>query len=222
MVKKSLFTLAMIPLSFGSILGQGNQGFISPYVGPYLLAEHEMSLDDRYPVKSVNEVFKNNILLNLAYLRGVVSRASGINWDEVTKPFIYEFRLEPNQTFAFHEDVKEKYKQSLIKTTNAHFGAQAGFKTDGYLFGDGICHLASLIYWTALTANLEAEAPTNHDFAPIPDIPKQYGVSIYYNPDTPGSNTRQNLYITNIRNRPVTFRFEYRDNKLKVSAIELN
>lgn len=223
MLRKTIKALAIIPLTFGSILGsETSHTFVSPFVDPYTLSEHEISLDNRHKDSFVNEVFKKNILLNLAYLSGKVTQSSDIDWNEVTKPFIYEFRLDSNQTFAYHEDVKDKYKASLVKTTNAHFNAQEGFKTDGYLFGDGICHLASLIFWAARDAGLEAEAPTNHDFAPIPDIPKKYGVSIYSNPYSKGSNTLQNLYITNNKTKPVTFKFEYQDNKVKVSVILLN
>lgn len=155
-------------------------------------------------------------------MSGKVTKASDINWEEINKPFEYEFKLKPYETFAYHEDVKEKYKNSLVKTTIAHFNAEDGFLTDGYLYGDGVCHLASLIYWVALDAGLLTEAPTNHDFAAIPDIAKKYGVSIYYNPGSLSANARQNLYITNNRAKTVSFKFEYRNNTLKVSAIELN
>ena len=53
-----------------------------------------------------------------------------LNWDEVKKPFTYEFSLEPNKTFAFHEDVAPNYENTLAKHTNAHFNAQDGFKTE--------------------------------------------------------------------------------------------
>lgn len=214
MVKKAIQTLVMIPLfSFGSLLG--------PSSNQNLLSYREMSLDNRYAVKSVNNIFKENILLNLAYMKGSVTRASDIKWDEITKPFQYEFRLGPKKTFAFHSDVQAKFQDSLVKTTNAHFNAQEGFKTDGYLFGDGVCHLASLINWAAKDAGLDVEAPTNHDFANIPDVPREYGVSIYSNPNARGSNTQQNLYITNNKNKPIAFKFEYNDNKVKVSVVEL-
>lgn len=215
MIKRTIGALAIFPLTFGSLLGFGG-------TGNHLLASHELSLDNRQDDRFVNEVFKKNILLNLAYLAGKVTKASSIDWNEITKPFIYQFRLDPNKTFAFHEDIEDKYRNSLVKTTSAHFNAQEGFKTDGYLFGDGICHLASLIYWVAKDAGLETEVPTNHDFAPIPDIPKQYGVSIYSNPYSKGSNVLQNLYITNNRSKPISFKFEYLENKLKVSVVELN
>lgn len=181
-----------------------------------------MSLDDRYANQFVNGVFKDNILLNLAYMQGKVSSPKDIKWDEVTKPFTYEFKLYPLNTFAFHGDIKEQYRPGLVKTTNAHFNAQEGFKTDGYLFGDGVCHLASLINWTAKEAGLSVEVPTNHNFANIPGIPREYGVSIYNNPNSKGTNTQQNLYITNNKSKPIAFRFEYADNKVKVSVIELN
>ncbi|OGE27411.1 hypothetical protein A2867_02500 [Candidatus Daviesbacteria bacterium RIFCSPHIGHO2_01_FULL_40_11] len=223
MVKKSLQTLIILPLTFGSFLGaDSTQHFVSPLRGEYLLAHREMSLDNRYENKFVNDVFKNNILLNLAHMNGRVSKASDIKWDEIAKPFQYEFKLDPNKTFTFHEDVKATYRETLAKTTNAHFNAQEGFKTDGYLFGDGICHLASLINWVAKEAGLSVEALTNHDFANIPDIPKEFGVSIYNIPGSLGSNELQNLYITNNKAKPISFKFEYLDNKLKVSVVELN
>lgn len=216
--KKYISILAMVPFTWGSFFGSDNQ---IPDQAEHVIAQKEMSLDNRYGNNFVNDVFKNNILLNLAYLKGkTVSK--DINWDEVSKPFKYEFVLEPGKTFAYHEDVKDQYKDSLVKTTNAHFNSLEGFKTDGYLFGDGICHLASLINWVAKEANLAVEAPTNHDFANIPDIPKEYGVSIYSTPGSKVSNAMQNLYITNNKDKPVTFKFSYEDNKIKVAIVELN
>lgn len=221
---KPIQILAVIPLSVLSIFGSGgnNQTFITPVTGEHLIAQKVMPLDDRYPDKFVNDVFRDNILLNVAYLAGRVRSPKDIRWEQITKPFKYEFKLEPNKTFAFHEDVKDSYKDSLVKTTNAHFNFADGFKTDGFLFGDGVCHLASLINWVAKEAGLRVEAPTNHDFAPIPDIPKEYGVSIYSNPYSKGSNALQNLYITNNKSKPIAFRFEYQDDKVKVSVVWLH
>lgn len=192
---------------------------VTPLPPEHIIASHEMSLEDRYPVKSVSDVFKDNILLNLAYLRGNISYKD-IKWDKVKKPFKYEFKLGPNKTFAFHDDLLDEYKNKVEKTTNAHFNSQEGFKTDGYLFGDGVCHLASLIFWVAKDAGLDAKAPTNHDFMPIPEIDKQYGVSIYSNPYSKGSNAQQNLYITNNKDKEITFKFEYNGEKLKASIVE--
>lgn len=198
------------------------QSLTNPLPKDDLLAQKEMSLDNRYQNKFVNDVFRNNIVLNLAYMAHKVSSTKDIRWEEVLKPFQYEFKLDPNKTFAYHEDVENKYQGKISKTTNAHFNFQEGFKTDGYLFGDGVCHLASLIHWVAKEAGLEVEAPTNHNFANIPDIPKEYGVSIYNNPGAKNSNAKQNLYITNNKPKPIAFRFEYTNNKVKVSIRELN
>ncbi|MBI2019999.1 VanW family protein [Candidatus Daviesbacteria bacterium] len=186
----------------------------------HILAQHEMRLDNRHEDPWVNEVFKDNILLNLAYLRDP-NIPNPPNWDQVRKSFQYQFILDPNRTFTFHDDILEKYQGKVVHT-NAHFNFKEGFRSSGYLFGDGVCHLASLIYWVAKDADLEAEAPTNHDFRNIPDIPKEFGVSIYANPFNKGANTRQNLYITNNKSEPIIFKFEYDGDKIKVSVVELN
>lgn len=218
---KTVRFFALLPIPFSTIFGSVDQ-LISPQVQEKVLAKQEMSLQNRYDNEFVNGVFKDNILLNLSYMEGKISPTQRPNWEEVKKSSQFEFTLEPDKTFAYHDDVLPKYQDSLVKTSNAHFNAQEGFKTDGYLFGDGICHLASLIYMVAKEAGLLAEAPTNHDFRAIPDIPKEYGVSIYSNPFSKGSNARQNLYITNNKGKAVTFKFAYQDNKVKVSVIELN
>lgn len=215
---KSIQLLALIPVPFISLFG-GDSIWVFEKK-PVVLAEYEMSLENRYENGFVNEVFKNNILLNLAYMEGRLKPARDVSWDEVKKDSSFEFTLEPDKTFAYHDDVLPKYQDSLVKTSNAHFNAQEGFKTDGYLFGDGICHLASLIYMVAKNAGLLAEAPTNHDFRAIPDIPKEYGVSIFSNPYAKGSNTRQNLYITNNKGKPISFKFEYNGEKIKVAILE--
>lgn len=216
-----MITDVIAKISTVSILTLTTQ-FISPPVVEHVVSSHEISLDERYPVKSVSDVFKDNILLNMVYLKGKVSSKEQINWDEIRKPLTYQFRLEPNQTFAYHDDILPEFKDKVVRTTNAHFNAQEGFKTDGYLYGDGVCHLASLIYWVAKDAGLEALAPVNHDFMPIPEIAKEYGVSIYSNPYSKGANSQQNLYITNNKVSPVEFKFEYKDDKLKLEVLELN
>jgi hypothetical protein len=68
-----------------------------------LLSSHEMSLNTRYSVPSVNNVFKDNILLDLAYLDGRVKTRSDINWDSIEAPYTFEFRLNPGETFAFDD-----------------------------------------------------------------------------------------------------------------------
>lgn len=186
-----------------------------------LLATKNISLENRYENKFVSDVFKDNILLDLAYMRGLVKNHNDIVWTAIEKPFTYKFTLFQNKTFAFHDDVLEKYKSSVAVTANAHFNFQEGFKSDGYLAGDGVCHLASLIYWVAMEAKLDAFAPTNHGFAVIPEIDKEYGVSIYSVSGSREANAMQNLYITNSKINPVEFIFDYDGKYLKVSAYEI-
>src|SRR5579859_5838508 len=109
---------------------------INPFAQPtpvpqgHILATHAFSLDDRYNNEPVNAVFKDNILLTLRYMEGSVA-AKHVSWDTVRKPFSYTFTLKPKQTFAFHNDVLLQYKDSLVKTTNADFSSDQGFKSDG-------------------------------------------------------------------------------------------
>jgi hypothetical protein len=220
-IAKAARLMVLIPLPLISFFETGNFKLVSPKVNTTVLSEKELNLNNRQPNQWVNEVFKDNILLNLAYLRNP-DQSNKPDWNEIRQDFTYEFRLEPNQVFAFHDDVPEKYQSKLVKTTNAHFNSTEGFLSDGYLFGDGVCHLASLIYWAAKDANLETEAPTNHNFANITDIPREYGVSIYNNPYSKGSNINQNLYITNNTNKLVAFKFAYKDSRVKVSVEEIN
>lgn len=209
-IKKQIQFLALLPVPISTLFN--SLELMGVPAKETILAESEMSLENRQPDPFVNGVFKYNILLTLAYLRG--EKADPLS------PFSYQFSLKPNQLFAFHDGVAQKYQSVSLKHTNAHFNAQEGFKTDGYLYGDGVCHLASLINLVAQKAGLEVEAPTNHNFAQIPDISKEYGVSIYSNPYSKGSNAQQNLYITNNKEKPVSFKFEYDGQKVKVSVVE--
>src|SRR5260221_6686083 len=95
-----------------------------------LLARHDMSLTDRYPVPSVSKVFADNILLTLGYMSGNVKNSTQINWDAVRKPATYEFTLQPGEVFAFHDDVLPEFAGKKIITTNAHFDASEGFEYD--------------------------------------------------------------------------------------------
>lgn len=192
---------------------------INPIVYKRPLAIHQMPLSDRYNVPFVNDVFKDNILLTLAYERGLVKNPSSVDWNKVTKEFSYKFTLSPHENYAFHENVLSEYQGKISQTTHAKFNAEQGFKSDGYLFGDGVCHLASLINWVARDAGLQVTTLTNHDFANIPDVPKKYGVAIYDEDGNYYSSAVQNLYITNNKNKPVTFFFDYKNNVLTVSVI---
>lgn len=185
------------------------------------LASQRISLEKRYADKYVNDVFKDNILLNMSYLSGKITKREDINWDDIRKSYNYRFTLPSGKTFAFHEDVLPQYKSTLVKTTNARFNYDDGFKSDGYLMGDGVCHLASLIYWVSKNAGLDVYAPTNHNFAEIPEIDREYGVAIYKLPGQLSANALQNLYVTNNKENTVVFEFNYKHGKLKLSIFEI-
>ncbi len=193
-----MLSTSFINLAAISILGLNA---VNPLPSSHLIAAHTMSLEDRQPDKYVNGVFKDNILLNLSYMGN-------------------EFTLKPGEAFAFHGDVLPQYEGRIVKTSNAHFNSQEGFKSDGYLVGDGVCHLASLMNLVAIEAKLDTYAPARHDFAVIPDIPKEYGVSIYNYPGRKDDNARQNLYITNSHQKQVTFKFSYNNGDLSMSVFE--
>ena len=183
-------------------------------------AERTMSLANRNPDPRVSGVFKDNILLTLNYMDGAISDPTKIDWSAVTKPKTYMLTLNPGEIFSFHEKVLPQFGDKVTKTMRAHFNWTDGFKSDGYLTGDGVCHLASIMYWAARDAGLTTLAPTNHDFANIPEVPKEYGVSIYYDPQSSARSISQNLYITNTFDKPIQFAFAYDGDNLTVRVID--
>lgn len=184
-----------------------------------VVAQKGFSLEERYPDKWVSNIFRDNILLTLAYLRGY-QKTSEVNWDEVRKPFHYEFKLAKGQVFAFHDDVLPEFKGKVVKTTTANFSSYEGYESDGWLVGDGVCHLASFINMAARAASLDVLSPTSHDFAAINQVPKEFGVAIYDVPGQGYSNQLQNLYIRNNKDKDVTFAFDYDGKNLKISVLE--
>lgn len=186
-----------------------------------VLAKHTISLEKRYPVEFVNNVFRDNILLDIAYITGKEQPGQPVSWENIEKPFHYTLSLSPKQTFAFHSEVLPSYQGKTLSATPVHFSASEGFKSDGYLIGDGVCHLASLMYWTAMDANLTAYAPIRHDFAPIPQVPAKYGVAIFADDQNSQSGEEQNLYITNPRSDTVTITFDYDGKNLGVTITDI-
>lgn len=184
------------------------------------ISVRQFSLEDRYGVKSVNEIMKKNILLNLAYLEGGVTQKGNIDWNKIAAPFHFTKTLDPGEVFAYHMNVKSEYDGKIAFTTNSHFNSSDGFLTDGYLYGDGVCHLASLINWAALDAGLKTDVPKDHrSVGPIPDVPAEYGVSIYLNMAS-GAGANNNLYITNTKDHAVVFHFDYDGTNLTISVSE--
>lgn len=177
------------------------------------IASRSFSMEDRYDVPSVNTVFKDNILLTLKYMDGDIKNRAQIDWSEIEKPFHAEFTLKPGEEFAFHDNVIPAYGKAVVKTTNSHYNSYEGFKGDGYMIGDGVCHLASFINWAAEDAGLDVYVPARHDFAKINEVPKEYGVSINSN------KSYGNLYITNNKDVPITFSFDYDGANLDVSVL---
>lgn len=185
---------------------------------PQILASTKISLENRaMPGSFMAEVMRDNILLTLAYMRGMPITASP-DWEAVRKPFTYQFELKPGETYSFQKDSLPEYKDSIVKTIDVNFAGQDGFKHDGYLMGDGVCHLASLFYKAAVLAGIEATAPTNHNFMPIPEVEREYGVAIYSMPGSPEANARQNLYIKNNEAEPIKFEISYDGHELKVKV----
>jgi len=228
----------MISLIFGS-LALINVAFlkpeaiISPLAGSAfseqkeeILASMPMDLSKRYDNEFVNEVFKDNIVLALRYLdnharleyspaeAGQAEPRSELDWKKVRQPFTVSFTLQPGEVFAFHDKVLPSYIKAAegkpIKTMGSHFIGQEGYRSDGFLYGDGVCHLASLINWAASHAKLEVVSLVDHDFKPIFGIPKQYGTSINSHSAT------QNLYIKNTLDAPVEFRFEVSEERVEL------
>lgn len=184
------------------------------------LGSRSMSLNMRYGYELPDNAYKDNILLNMAYISGKVHSKNDINWDQLKKPFTYEFTLNPGERFAYHNYVLPEYSDNVVISPNTNFGAGDGYKYADGLYGMGVCHLASLVNWAAKDAGLESIVPSNHDFFPIPEIPKEHGVAIYKSPDAFDASTKQNLYIKNNLDIKVTFKFDYDGINLKVSVLK--
>lgn len=186
-----------------------------------VLGEENYSLKNRYGNTFVNDVFADNILLTLAYMNGTVKEGTTVPWEKVRAPFEYHLVLQPGQVFAFHDKLLPEYQDKSVITTNSKFNSSQGFRTDGWLVGDGVCHLASFINVVAKEANLDVKTLVRHDFAKIEDVAREDGVSIKYDPNSMASSTRQNLYITNNREKPVTFVFRHENNALEIEVKEV-
>lgn len=174
-----------------------------------VLSQKSMDLTTRNPNSMVNEVFADNILLTLHYLKGDVDflkdEKGKINWEKVRQPFELSFTLNPGQTFVYHETVLSEFKGKNLLVSPAKFWASQGYKSDGWLIGDGVCHLATFLNWVASEAGLETIAKVNHDFLPVPGVPRRYGASIFYTPDGSRNSANQNLYLTNNFSGPINF-----------------
>jgi hypothetical protein len=71
------------------------------------------------------------------------------------------------------------------------------------------------MYWVAKDAGLTAYSPSNHNFAEIHEVPKEYGVGIL------SPNPLGNLYIVNNLDTPVVFSFDFDGENLRIAAIKV-
>jgi len=191
-------SLILTPVSIGEVSVANqliNLGLIQP------LASESLDLSKRYPVLSVNEGFKDNILIALDYL------ASKEGY----------FVLSPGEVFAFHrKGILPEFKESTIISQESDFTTNSGYKVVAGLGGNGVCHLASLINKAASKTGLTVTAPVNHNFAVIEGIEREYGTSI----STRNSPDRQNLYIKNNFNYPVKFQFSLEGEVLTLKILK--
>lgn len=171
-----------------------------------VLSSRTLDLKTRLPNDYGASVFADNILLALHYLKNDVGQ---VDWNKIREPFIVEFTLKPGETFAFHENVLPEFKNPTI-VLKSKFYMDEGYLSLNGLGGNGVCHLASLINWTAAGAKLEVVSLVNHDFYPVPGVPRENGTSIF------SSDPRQNLYIKNNQTDPVTFKFAADKEKVKL------
>jgi len=201
--------------------------YLSPVAGNLLaekpaavqvLAQQSLKLTNRDDSQFVNQVFVDNILLALAYLKG---RQAGrqVDWNQIRQPTTISFILNPGEVFAFHNNVLPEFKDQVVKTMNSSFVADEGYRSSGFMVGDGVCHLASLINWTATEAGLKVMAKVDHNFRLIPDIPKQYGTSIRYS-QTGNNSQNQNLYLTNNFDYRIEFKFKAEKDSLTLQIIK--
>ncbi|MGI5826190.1 MAG: VanW family protein [Patescibacteria group bacterium] len=169
-----------------------------------VLAEGVLDLSSRNPNKSINEGFKENILVNLGYLYKDRDRLI----------------LQPGEVFAFHKNIHPDFKDAVIVTQESEYRSSEGYKPVAGLYGNGVCHLATLMNYAASQAGLEVMAMVSHDFAPVPGIDRKYGTSIKFYPNIGGTSERQNLYIRNTKDSPVEFKFSQEGDLLKLAIIK--
>ena len=195
---------------------------LSPLPAGGVLAEKSFNLTNRQPDSWVNEVFADNIVLTLRYLASQGDPLQGRpaneqNFKKVRESFETSFTLKPGETFAFQDAALPQFDGKVVKTTNGRFNYDQGYRSSGWLMGDGVCHLASFINQTAREAGLEVVAPARHDFAAIADIPREFGTSIYHMPGHSSANAQQNLYVTNNLNKDIAFMFKVNSDKITLT-----
>lgn len=179
-----------------------------------VLSTGTMDLSYRYPIENTSRVFAENILVNLYHL----SRLGKGESEQITEgfkpqenvPASFSLTLQPGEVFAFHDQVLNQYKESKIVAPEGGYRPKDGYILLGGLYGNGVCHLATLMNYVARRSGVEVTALTRHDFAPVPGFDREYGTSI----STGNSPERQNLYIKNDKEMPLELKFDLQGNEL--------
>lgn len=211
MLKNKKLLLALIIPFFSFSIPTPDLSLVWPIPREEVLAEHVLDLNERLPDSPFgNEVFKYNILLNLKYIEGDL---------DLSEPFVAEIELEPGEVFAYHENLLPEFEDKPIKTSGTKFIAQEGYKPLAGLYGNGVCHLASFINWVAQDAGLKVTSLVNHNFWPVPGVPKEYGTSIRYLPDNSWKTRNQNLYIENSFDQPVRLVFNSTADEVELKVV---
>lgn len=182
-----------------------------PQNQPKIMARQKLDLTILGYGRAATDILADNIRLNLHYFKGDAKEVKNLR-----EPFTFSFTLEPGEVFAYHDQVLAEFKDATIKTQPSHFSNAEGYKTLT-LPGSGVCYLASLINWAASDAGLKVVALANHDFETIPGVPRKYGTAIYFDGATETSR-RQNLYVVNTFEKPVTFNFEVTEKEVVVTV----
>lgn len=235
MVKETLIAIATLANVSLTSLGVATPS--SNIAKEQVMARQELNLTNRIPnYPDGNEIFSDNILLSLHYLKGdvqelkvkdnsrpasqqggqaqAISGPDDIDWKKVRQPFEVDFVLKPGEIYAFHNNILPEFNPpagGAKYTMNSRFYMDEGYKALGGLGGNGVCHLATLVNWAAEDAGLESVARVNHDFYPVPGVPREYGVSIF------SVSAEQNLYIKNNFGVPVKFEFKADEKKVALS-----
>lgn len=210
-----LYSASFVPIDAGIVMPSFDEPKSNATTNSIVLSSAFLDLTKRVPDRTVNEIFADNILLNLHYIKGDVADVSiepirGQNWkpiwEKVREPFAFSITLNPGEVFAFHNYVLPEFEGRKLKASWTQFSSWEGYKTYAGLSGNGVCHLATLINYVATKAGLKVTAPTRHDFFLVNGFDRTFGTSIYYGA---GGYTAevQNLYIENIFDIPIAFIF---------------
>lgn len=169
-IPNSLLSLEITKGDGGEVFSSNNHG---------LIASHSLKSPGELP-----PAYFLNIKLALAYARGEAAKAYGApnkattNWNSLKdNQLVHQIILKAGQTFEFDKDLR------------CNFSDAQGFLSNG----DGLCHFASLMYWTCQEAGLDCRAPTSHETVGwIPGVPQQYQIAIQT-----AYLATQNLWVTN-------------------------